>query len=76
MRASCLCALHGLPYATPAIVALAVRKAYPHRIVLNTVETERSMQWGSSSKLVAQYLEGVTPEQVVEDVLKEVEVPV
>jgi len=56
-------------------VALAVRKIYPHRIVFNTPETERSVQWGSDPKEVAVYLAGVTPASVIEEVLQNIDVP-
>lgn len=65
----CLTALHGLPYATPSIIGLATRKIYLHRIRIVEPENERSMQWGSDLVAVAAFLEGVGPEDVIEDVL-------
>ena len=70
-----LAPLHGLDYITPAIVQLAVRKVYPHRLVLVKVEDEWSMAWGSEEGAVRAYLEGLGVEDVVEDVLAGVEVP-
>ncbi|KAF1970649.1 hypothetical protein BU23DRAFT_581979 [Bimuria novae-zelandiae CBS 107.79] len=70
-----LAPLHGLSYITPALVALAARKIYPHRIQITSPENERSMQWGSSLDAVKAVLEGVTPDDVVEEVLQSVEVP-
>lgn len=64
-----LAPLHGLDFVPPSLVALAVRKIYPHRLVLATVENERSLQWGSDPEAVRQLLEGVTIEDVIEDVL-------
>lgn len=57
------------------MVALAARKIYPHRIIITTPENERSLQWGSSLEAVKAVLDGVTPDDVVEEVLQSVEVP-
>jgi len=70
-----LAPLHGLLYISPSLVALAARKIYPHRIVITSPENERSMQWGSSLEAVKAVLEGVTAEDVVDEVLQSVEVP-
>ncbi|KAI0459843.1 hypothetical protein F5B21DRAFT_454423 [Xylaria acuta] len=70
-----LAALHGLDFATPELVQLAARKIYAHRIVIVPPERERSMQWGSDSAAVKALLEDVQPEDVVEDVLGMVDVP-
>ena len=67
--------LHNLDFVTPSLVTLAARKIYPHRIVITTPEDERSMQWGSNLEAVRELLEGVTPENVIEDILESVEVP-
>jgi len=74
-RGSVLAPLHDLDYISPSLVALAARKIYPHRIVITAPEDERSMQWGSSLEAVKAVLEGVTVEDVVEEVLQSVEVP-
>lgn len=71
-----LAVLHGLAYATPALVGLAVRKAYLHRIrVLGSVERERSMQWGSDRAAVVALLDGVGAEEVIDEVLGAVDAP-
>ncbi|KAF2251802.1 hypothetical protein BU26DRAFT_502400 [Trematosphaeria pertusa] len=70
-----LAPLHDLSYITPSLVALAARKIYPHRIAIASPENERSMQWGSSLDAVKAVLEGVTVEDVIEEVLQSVEVP-
>ncbi|KAK8209773.1 hypothetical protein IWZ01DRAFT_436247 [Phyllosticta capitalensis] len=70
-----LAPLHGLDFVTPSLVALAARKIYPHRIVLTTPENERSLQWGSDIEAVRQMLDGVVVEDVIDDVLSQVEVP-
>lgn len=72
---SALAPLHGLSYITPSLVALAARKIYPHRISITSPENERSMQWGSSLEAVKAVLEGVTVEDVIEEVLQSVEAP-
>lgn len=70
-----LAPLHDLTYCPPSLVALAVRKVYPHRLVLADVKTERSMQWGSDPHAVKEALKDVTVEDAIEDVLKSVEAP-
>ncbi|KAK7966012.1 uncharacterized protein PG986_000289 [Apiospora aurea] len=64
-----LAALHGLNYVTPALVVLAAKKIYLHRIRIVPPDKERSMHWGSDLAAVEQLLEGVGPEDVVEDVI-------
>lgn len=74
--AKSLAPLHGLDYVTPSLVALAAKKVYLHRIqVVAAPERERSMQWGSELGAVGALLEGVGPEEVVEDVIGLVGVP-
>ncbi|KAK5122099.1 hypothetical protein LTR85_004345 [Meristemomyces frigidus] len=70
-----LAPLHGLDYVPPSLIALAARKVYPHRLVLATAETERSLQWGSDPEAVREMLEGMKAEDVIEDVLGSVETP-
>lgn len=65
----CLAPLHNLTFATPSLIALATRKIYPHRIHIVRPEKERSMQWGSDVDAVAALLEGIGPEDVIEDIL-------
>lgn len=70
-----LAPLHGLDYVTPSLVQLAARKVYLHRIQIVAPERERSMQWGSELAAVEAVLEGVGAEDVIEDVLAMVTVP-
>ncbi|KAH9904789.1 hypothetical protein F4778DRAFT_730781 [Xylariomycetidae sp. FL2044] len=97
-----LAALHGLPYVTPAVVVLALRKVYAHRIRVLGATTdknnddededdagedenkannedelarERSVQWGGDVRAVKKMLQGVGPEDVLEDVLGLVAAP-
>ncbi|EAA32252.1 hypothetical protein GE21DRAFT_7274 [Neurospora crassa] len=71
-----LAPLHGLDFVTPALVGLAAKKVYLHRIeIVASPERERSMQWGSEPVAVEAMLEGVGPEEVIEDVLGMVAVP-
>ncbi|KAI4197479.1 MAG: hypothetical protein LQ346_002993 [Caloplaca aetnensis] len=72
---TCLAPLHGLQFVTPSLVDLAARKVYPHRIVLTIPDRERSLQYGSDLAAVSAYLEDVTPESIVEEVIKSVETP-
>ncbi|CAK7273757.1 hypothetical protein SEPCBS57363_005813 [Sporothrix epigloea] len=81
----CLAPLHRLDYVTPALVALAARKTYLHRIRTVPVGQkgsrpatvhERSMQWGSEKAAVEALLERISPEDVIDDVLASVAPPV
>ncbi|KAG5919010.1 hypothetical protein E4U42_006636, partial [Claviceps africana] len=72
----CLASLHSLDYVTPALVRLAAKKTYMHRIRITAPENERSMQWGSDLDAVAALLDGVGPEHVIDDVLNTVTVPI
>lgn len=71
-----LAPLHGIDFVTPSLVGLAARKIYPHRIVLVRPENERSLQWGSNLEAVKEALDGVTVDDVLDDVLEQVDVPV
>lgn len=73
--AQALAALHGLDYVPPSLIALAARKVYPHRLILATAQTERSLQWGSDPEAVKQLLEGITVADAIEDVLASIETP-
>lgn len=73
--AMALAPLHGLDYVSPSLISLATRKVYPHRLILATAETERSLQWGSDPQAVHEMLEGMTADDVIEDVLGSVETP-
>jgi hypothetical protein len=74
--AKSLAPLHGITYVTPTLVAMAARKIYTHRIAIVAPERERSMQWGSDLPAIRAVLEGVGPEDVIEDVLESVTAPV
>ncbi|UNI18669.1 hypothetical protein JDV02_004923 [Purpureocillium takamizusanense] len=71
----CLAPLHKLDYVTPALVGLAARKVYLHRIRITSPAKERSMQWGSKLEAVQSLLEGIGPEEVIEEVLEMVTAP-
>ncbi|MCJ1232413.1 hypothetical protein MMC14_000365 [Varicellaria rhodocarpa] len=71
----CLAPLHELEFVTPSLVALAAVKIYRHRIAIVAPEDERSMQYGSDLATVTAYLEGISPETVIEQVLAMVEAP-
>ncbi|KAF2238994.1 hypothetical protein EV356DRAFT_528878 [Viridothelium virens] len=70
-----LAPLHALTFVPPSLVALATRKVYTHRIILIEPDDERSLQWGSNVEAVKELLENVTVQDVIEDVLRTVEVP-
>lgn len=70
-----LAPLHGIDYVTPALVALALKKVYLHRIQIVKADQERSMQWGSRAEVVEAYLADFSPEDVMEEVLDLVSTP-
>lgn len=61
---------------SPSLVALAVRKIYPHRVTITKPEAERSIQYGSDLEAVSAILKGYDPLQVIEEVLQLVETPI
>ena len=67
--AKCMAPLQGITYVTPSLVCMAARKIYPHRIHIVKAEQDRSMQWGSDLGAVTTLLEGISADDVVEDVL-------
>jgi len=71
-----LTTIHGNSFATPAIIGLAFRKVYRHRVQITTADFERSVQYGSHPKTIASILDGITVDSILENVLQEVEVPV
>jgi hypothetical protein len=75
-RPRSLAPLNKVDYVTPALVALAARKVYLHRIRITAPEKERSMQWGSDLDAVRELLDGIGPEEVIEQVLSQVAVAV
>ncbi|KAK5069188.1 hypothetical protein LTR64_008658 [Lithohypha guttulata] len=68
--------LHSINFVTPSLVALAARKIYLHRIVIADPARERSMQYGSDSAAVMELLDGLTPEEVIGNVLATVPCPI
>lgn len=75
IRCRYLAPLHGLDFVTPSLIALAVKKVFPHRVTIASPDRERSMQFGSDITAVKQSLEGLTPELAIEAVLAKVDCP-
>ena len=71
----CLAPLHDMTYVTPSLVALAFPKMFRHRLVLVAPEDDWSLQYGGDIRAVESYLKGLTPDTILQDVLKTVEVP-
>lgn len=64
------------PVITPTLVKLAATKVYAHRVeVVQKVEDERSMQWGSEWDAVAESLRGASVEKCIEETVLGLEVP-
>ncbi|OAA41899.1 hypothetical protein BBO_05258 [Beauveria brongniartii RCEF 3172] len=71
-----LAPLHRLDFVTPALVGLAARKVYLHRIRITEPHKERSMQWGSRPEAVEALLQDMGPEEVLDEVMTMVTAPV
>ncbi|KAK5952064.1 hypothetical protein OHC33_006951 [Knufia fluminis] len=71
-----LAPLHGVDFVTPSLVMLAARKVYAHRIMIAEPARERSMQYGSDPAAVAELLQDLTPQLVIEEVLNTVQCPI
>ncbi|QIW94596.1 hypothetical protein AMS68_000114 [Peltaster fructicola] len=77
MRALCkaLATMHGIDFVTPSLVMLAARQIYPHRLILATAATEKSLQWGSDPLAVQELLQNSSVAEVINDVIASVETP-
>lgn len=71
-----LAPLHKLDFVTPALVGLAARKVYLHRLRITDPAKERSLQWGSTLPAVEAMLDGIGPEEVLDEVMTMVTAPV
>ena len=60
----------------PSLVGIAASKVYQHRVRLATVQLERSSQFGSDSRVVAELLSQYSVERIIKEVLDEVETPI
>jgi hypothetical protein len=77
MQFRCLSPLHGLDFATPSLVSLALYKVYNHRIELvQKPEGEKSSLWGSKAEAIEAYLKHIDVEGVLDEVATSVRVPV
>lgn len=70
-----LAPLHGVDYVTPAMVNLAARKVFRHRIIVARAEDDRSLQYGSEIYSVEQLLAHATPDTILDDVTVQVDAP-
>ncbi|KAF2156430.1 hypothetical protein K461DRAFT_95869 [Myriangium duriaei CBS 260.36] len=75
MIAKAMAVLHSLDFVTPAIVALAVRKVYYHRLKLADEHTERSLRWGGDPLAVQQEMQHVDVELAMDAVISTVQSP-
>lgn len=64
-----------MDFVTPSLIALAAKKVFPHRITIAKPETERSVQFGSNLAAIQQYMEGLTPDGIIDTVLAKVDCP-
>lgn len=71
-----LCVLFNKGFVIPSIIKLAARKLLPLKIRMIKPEHEPSLQWGSDPELVNELMKRMTPQLVVEDILKKVSPPV
>ncbi|EXJ78866.1 hypothetical protein A1O1_09268 [Capronia coronata CBS 617.96] len=70
-----LAPFHGIGYVTPALVALAAKKIYPHRLIIASPERERSTQYGTDVATARELLRDLNPHKVIQQVLDTVECP-
>lgn len=70
-----LAVLHSLYYVTPALVAVACRLVFTHRITLASAETERSVLWGSNLGAVECALHDTSINSILADTLAHVACP-
>ncbi|KAL2429643.1 hypothetical protein ABEF95_008579 [Exophiala dermatitidis] len=70
-----LAPFHGIDYVTPALVALAAKKIYPHRIVIASPSRERSTLYGTDVATAGELLRDLDPYKVIQEVLDTVDCP-
>lgn len=70
-----LAPFHGIDYVTPALVALAAKKIYPHRIVIASPSRERSTLYGTDVATAGDLLRDLDPHKVIQEVLDTVDCP-
>ncbi|KZZ93093.1 hypothetical protein AAP_02559 [Ascosphaera apis ARSEF 7405] len=74
--ARCLAPLQKVDYVFPALIEIAARQVYRHRIFIGSPRTDRSLLYGSSLRAVEMAFQNLTPEIIIDDVLEEVDAPV
>ncbi|EXJ84033.1 hypothetical protein A1O3_04700 [Capronia epimyces CBS 606.96] len=70
-----LAPFHGIDYVTPALITLAAKKVYPHRIIMASPTRERSTQYGTNVTTARDLLRDLDPHTVLQHVLDTVECP-
>jgi hypothetical protein len=70
-----LAPLHGINFVTPSLIELAAKKVFPHRLTIARPDQERSTQFGSNVEIIKQYVEGLSPELIIDNVIAKVPVP-
>lgn len=71
-----LAPLHGIDFVTPSLIDLAAKKVFPHRLIIAPADRERSTQFGSDVDAVKMYVDGLTPEVLIDIVLAKVPAPI
>ena len=71
-----LSVLHGLTYVTPSIVQIAAQKVYTHRIEVASPAQERSFQYGSTLEAIQEALQGITPENITDTAISQIQQPI
>ncbi|KAI5303787.1 hypothetical protein KEM56_007193 [Ascosphaera pollenicola] len=74
--ARCLAPLQKVDYVFPALVEIAARQVYRHRIIVGSPRSDRSLLYGSSLRAVELVFQNLTPEVIIDEVLEEVDAPV
>ncbi|KAI1914307.1 hypothetical protein LOZ58_005172 [Ophidiomyces ophidiicola] len=75
LLARCLAAFQHLDLLIPSLIAIAAKKTYRHRIIVAGPRDDRSLLYESSLEAAKYVLTGLTPEDIIEETLVEVEAP-
>ncbi|KAH3678563.1 hypothetical protein WICMUC_001372 [Wickerhamomyces mucosus] len=70
-----LCVIFNREFVIPTIVKLSARKLIPLHLTLINYKDEPSLQWGGDIEIAKELMKRMTPEIVIEDVLRKVDPP-
>lgn len=73
--ARCLACLHNATFVSIKLIKLAAKRIYPHRITMDKMELEGSKLDSGNDTAVSPIPNRYSPEQVIDEVLNELQVP-